>query len=439
MKSAAALFVALLTSTDLSGASENSCLACDREMRKTIESVQAWRRQHDGRYPARLVDLAAAGLMPYEGAICPEVRGESYRASAAHDLVTSRIEGGDPPGYYEYEMSDVVLQSDAVWPWLPPGTRPYTRQKLKTELIRRPLYEQVAMLRCFSHRASAPTEYIKDGKPSRNCAVEGATYWSGQGWEQVWLADVPYCCRDANVLFGLKGPPFFSGSAPELPEALDLRPWSCAFGDHPWWWTCPMFEQGANFQTAATLRPFFAERHGRKVQLGGVEWWIDGLVQLQGRILTDNNNAFREPGLLAFLWERRGLKVGRTFRDASWLQGTVWATRPGETAGWLVWHFADGKTERVAIVYGQTTARFWAEREQETKETGFPIPAWSHRESKDDIDSELKVRIGKDRLLRLYQQTWTNPRPNVVVTSLDFVSNTNSPAAPFIIAVNVHP
>ncbi len=64
-------------------------------------------------------------------------------------------------------------------------------------------------------------------------------------------------------------------------------------------------------------------------------------------------------------------------------------------------------------------------------EGAFPTPVWKYHETKEEA--------GKERWLRLYRQDWTNPRPNVVVTSLDFAGNRESPASPFLIAVNLRP
>jgi len=424
------VFILVRTSRADSLAS-NGTLDCDREMRKTLEALQAWRRTHSGQYPARLSDLKAAGLMRREAGICPEVLREATSADAAHEMATSRVQGGDPPGTYEYELSARVPKSEFDQTWLPPGSFAYTRRDLKVELLKRKFYEQVPILRCNTHRRAAPKESTENSSPFRNCTVDGLVYWSGKLWEQRWLSDVPYCCREANVLFGLKGPPFDSGRSPALTNALDLRPWVCAFGDHPWWWTFPMFDEKPNRQETPQLKAFFREQPGRVVEVAGTRWWIDGLVQLQGRILTDQKNQYKEPGLLAFVWDRTGLQVNKRFNKAIWLQGTVWPASAGETVGWLVWHYTNGVVERVPIVYGQTTARFWGDLAQINSENGFPDPVWKHQESAD--------AVGKERWLRLYKQSWDNPRPNVSVTSLDFVSNRNSPAAPFVVAINVVP
>jgi hypothetical protein len=423
----------LITALPILGRADTAppCLACDREMRKTFEAIQAWRRLHDGRFPGRLADLKTAGLLPVDCAICPDVLRERHGASAARSGVSSSADAADPPGTYEYELSGKVRKSQSDRMFLPDDAPPYTRQDVKTALLRRPFFEQVPILRCSSHREAAPAQFTAKDEGWRNLTVEGKVYWSGRYWEQLWLDDVPYCARDANVLFGLKGPPFHTDRAPTLAGALDLRKWSCAFGDHVWWWTYPMFEQEPNRQVAAHLRPFFQEDHGRVLKLNDTEWWLDGLVQLQGRISSDQQSLYTAPGRLTCAWKKTGAEVGRAFRRASWLQGTVWTAAAGETVGWLVWHYADGATERAPIIYGRNTARFWAEPRQIENEKDFVEPVWRFHETKE--------AVGKERWLRIYRQEWVNPRPEVVVASLDFVSNQDCPAAPFLIAVNVVP
>jgi hypothetical protein len=409
-------------------AGPNPCLECDREMRKTIESLQAWRRLHQGHYPGRIVEVKEAGLLPGNGALCPDWRRERLGANAAHTEATSRTELGDPPGTYEYELSDRVLTSEIQSDFFPSNAPSYTRQDLKAELLRRPFYEQIPLLRCSSHRTEAPPPFAGHEDVRRNITEQGNVYWSRKFWEQLWLGDVPYCARSANVLFGLKGPPFHTDRAPTLPGALDLRPWACASGDSAWWWDVPLF---SDHQIAANLRALFQQQHGRIIEIADTQWWQDGLVQLQGRFRDNNADYFNEPGMLAFVWQRTGLQVEEVFREASWLQGTVWRAPVGDTAGWLVWHYADSTAEQVPITYGKTTGRFWADLDQLNREKDFPEPVWKQRETAE--------AVGKERVVRLFQQTWTNPRPDVLVTSLDFVSNTNSPAAPFLIAVNIKP
>ena len=423
-----AVFFAATPPPVRAGDDTNLCLACDRQMRKVFESIQAWRRLHNGQYPPGLADLNFAGLLPSTGDICPEVLRESPGASAAHGGISSRADSADPPGMYEYDLSAKV-EDDAFF--LPADAKPHTRQDLKTILLRRPFFEQVPILRCSSHRAPAPAKFAGEDDVFRNLTVDGNVYWSGLYWEQQWLDDVPYCARGANVLFGLKGPPFYTDRAPALPQALDLRKWSCAFGDQAWWWDFPMFDEGDQRQVAAGLRPLFQENHGRVLTLAGTDWWLDGLVQLQGRVRQKGETIYNAPGLEAFAWKKTDVAVGRRFKSATWLQGTVWTAEAGETAGWLVWHFSDGDTERVPILYGHDTARFWAEPAQKAGEKNFAEPVWQVHE-----DAQA---AGRERWLRAYRQTWVNPRPAMAVASVDFVSNPACRAAPFLIAINVLP
>jgi hypothetical protein len=426
----AALMI-LLPSAMQAADDANPCLACDREMRKTFESIQAWRRVHNGEYPADIAELKLAGLLPPTGGICPEVLRESAGASAAHGGISSRADSADPPGTYEYEMSAKVDQYENDKMDLPADAKPYTRQDLKAVLLRRPFFEQVPILRCSSHRAVEPKGIPHDETAFRNLTVEGKVYWSGSCWEQCWLDDVPLCAREDNVLFGLKGPPFYTDRAPTLPQALDLRKWSCSFGDQAWWWDSPMFQERIERQKAANLHAFFQENHGRVLTLDGLDWWVDGLVQLQGRISSNIETLYEAPGLKAFVWQKTGVPVARTFTRAAWLQGTVWAANAGETVGWLVWHYSDGSSAQVPIVYGTNTARFWAEPSQIEGEQHFPEPVWRFHEEKE--------AVGRERWLRIYRQEWSNPRPETEVASLDFVSNPACQAAPFLIAVDILP
>lgn len=425
-----ALWTVLLLAAFIGNVQAANHSDCDREMRKTLESIQAWRRQHNGEYPSKLADLRTASLLPANGGICPAALAEAAAADGSHGFVSSVGDGADPAGSYEYELSNTEKwkQDKAHLPGKFPR---YTRQDIKVELLRRPFFEQIPILRCRRHRLEAPIPYREGREPFRNTPVTGVPFWDGELWEQNWLSDVPYCARDVNVIFGLKGPPFYADRSPKSANALDLREWNCAFGDHPWWWTYPMFGQGTDRQTSPHLQPFFQEQHGREIQFGGQSWWLNGLVQLQGRFVRDERNTYIAPTLETFVWERTNLSVFRMVREASWLQGTVWTGREGETTGWLVWRYVDGKAERVPLIYGKATARFWGDLKQIGGEKGFPDPVWKHHETAE--------AVGKERWLRLYQQTWINPRPEVMVKSLDFVSNRDCPASPFLVAVNLTP
>jgi hypothetical protein len=147
---------------------------------------------------------------------------------------------------------------------------------------------------------------------------------------------------------------------------------------------------------------------------------------LQGKVGTD---PFSGPGLIAFVWKKVGLAVNRKIAGAAWLQGTVWTAPLSQTTGWLIWHYEDGNVIHVPMDYGVNTARFWADAHQHQNESGFPEAVWSVHQERSLLQNE--------RWLRLYRQEWSNPHPDVTVVSLDFASNEESPAAPFLVAVNL--
>src|SRR5579871_2517435 len=71
---------ALALSRNLPAAEPNPCLQCDRKLRKTMESIQAWRRLNKGNYPSRLVDLEVSKLLPSDGGRCPDYLREGSLA-----------------------------------------------------------------------------------------------------------------------------------------------------------------------------------------------------------------------------------------------------------------------------------------------------------------------------------------------------------------------
>ncbi len=417
-----------------SAGEESDTLPCDREMRKTIEAMQAFRRQNQGRYPDSLSDLTRHGYLQWRDAACPLNRQGDAQADERANFISSRRLGGDRSGRYEYELSDQVVLNDGSRMFLPADPPPFTRAQLKGELLRRAFSEQVPLLRCDQHRSGpSPASNPDDGR--RNATAYGTIYWSGLYWEQVWIADVPGTSRDLNVFYGLEGPPFYVDRAPALDGAIDFRPWNSAFGDVAWWWELPFFDEGSNRQRTPDLGPFFHHQQGMTRDLGGTSWWLNGLVQVQGEFSeAPGLNRYHQPTSQDHPPSRLDLPIKRHFHAASWLQGTLWTGSPGEPVGFLIWHYEDGTIERVPILYGVHSARFWCDEEQSRDEQlvrNLVSPVWSEHQTRE--------QVGVERQLRLYQQRWTNPHPDVQVTSLDFVAATNSPAAPFLVAMQVTP
>lgn len=407
------------------------CLDCDRQMRKVFEAMQAWRRNHEGTYPSSLADLGGAGLLPQGGEVCPSVSAEQKLANPRSDEQTSTGVGADHRAAYEYELSK---DAEHIMPrdFLPKDFPKKSRMDAKAPLLRRPFANQVPILRCSSHRDLAKQLQRPDATDARrNLTVSGEVYWSGTYWEQNWLNEVPLIARSSQIYFGIQGPPFHSGLAPQLESAIDLRPWITSFGNHTWWWTLPLFELGDRQQPAPSLRPFFDEMSGQVRNVAQTEYWIDGLVQLQGKVAATSETMFDYPGQETFAWGKHDLAINRIFREARWLQATVWRADVGEVAGHLKWHYDDDTFEKVPIIVGVNTNRFWCRREQQPAAPSLE-PVWIHVES---------GVIGKrhDRELRLFEHVWQNPKPGVRVRSLSFESNRECTAAPFLVALSIYP
>jgi hypothetical protein len=404
------------------------CVSCDRQMRKTAEAIQCWRRLNAGTYPASVGELTVAGLSPSGGCVCPDVRSELELASFSHKSQTTSGVGADPFGTYEYELSKRSLR--IVFDQLAGDIAGKTRYDLKSRLLRRDRYEEIPILRCPSHRLTSD-----DDDRWRNLGVNGMSYWSNLYWEMNWLEHVPVIARSEAVLSGLEGPPFISGRESTVPEAIDLSGFINAQGRGTWWWSLPRFDHAQFEQDTPTLGALFHEYWGEKVNFKGVDYWIDGLIQLQGKVMIprssyDPGRLFRYPTKRTFPWEKRNIPVNRKFKSASWLQGTVWRTEEGElVAGWLEWNFEDGSSERVAIEVGKVTGRFWANSSHLKDQADYPEPVWSA--------TERNVNVLGDRRIRVFEQTWINPRSDVLVKSVSFVSNRECTAAPFIVAISV--
>ncbi len=162
-------------------------LPCDRELRKTLESIQSYRRTHNGQYPGALLDLRSLELLPPEGGICPETTAEAQGGNAAHAANTSRGANADPGNMYEYELSARVHREKFSAEYLTPGAPPFTRGEMKKELLRRDNHEQIPLLRCSAHRTAAPAEWARRDDVRRNLTENGSVYWSGRYWELCWV------------------------------------------------------------------------------------------------------------------------------------------------------------------------------------------------------------------------------------------------------------
>lgn len=153
----------------------------------------------------------------------------------------------------------------------------------------------------------------------------------------------------------------------------------------------------------------------------------------RGVILT---RAFEPLGaVFQEIWDRvparvDGIQVHRRVRQIHVLQATCPAmTVPdGTVVGSYIWHFADSTTQEQAIVYGRDLRSWWWLPDQErSTDLERGRLAW--------VGDAPRAAASGARI-RLYLTTYANPRPELEVSHLDFVSKVNQ-AAPFLVAMTV--
>jgi tetratricopeptide (TPR) repeat protein/predicted Ser/Thr protein kinase len=156
------------------------------------------------------------------------------------------------------------------------------------------------------------------------------------------------------------------------------------------------------------------------LNLTGVSFDICGIVQLQGKALMSVRPEFPE--------RVEGLAVGQKARRAHFLHGAAGAGPQGTTIARYVVHYGDGKQQEVPVSYGVEVLDWRQTTNQEPSSLSGATVAWQG----------TLPRWAKEpgKCIRLYRMTWDNPRPEVEVERLDFVSAIED-AAPFLLAITV--
>jgi outer membrane lipoprotein-sorting protein len=150
-------------------------------------------------------------------------------------------------------------------------------------------------------------------------------------------------------------------------------------------------------------------------QFGDVWFDVRGVVQLAGTA---------EPYLRhLYPHAARGIEVRRSFEQLHLLHATGWSALDATHVASVILHYADGEQRAIPILYGYDVRNWWPQpSEPPLNSTGLRL-AWQRPELP-----------GAPR--RLFVSTWNNPRPDVPVLTLDYLSALALPA-PFLVAVTV--
>jgi eukaryotic-like serine/threonine-protein kinase len=151
-----------------------------------------------------------------------------------------------------------------------------------------------------------------------------------------------------------------------------------------------------------------------------VEFDIRGLIQVSGsELATKVGN--RYPASV------RGLRVNRKVARLHFLHATGWVEPEGIAIGAYVLHYADGNQAELPIIYGEDVLDWWNPRTGDDVPPAHAVIVWT---------GSNEATRKSNHHLRLFKRTWDNPRPDVLVTSIDFTS-TMTQCAPFLIAITV--
>jgi hypothetical protein len=146
--------------------------------------------------------------------------------------------------------------------------------------------------------------------------------------------------------------------------------------------------------------------------LDGVPFQLDEIVQLCGVGTKTDTSKFPK--------SIDGIPIKRKCIGLHFLHSTGW-TMPINTAiAAYVVHYSDGGHEEIPVVFGTDTRGFLFSLSDPvtTNDT-----AWYSLTSAKEREN-----------LRLYESTWVNPKPEVAVTAIDFIS-LGTKCAPFLLAI----
>jgi len=153
-------------------------------------------------------------------------------------------------------------------------------------------------------------------------------------------------------------------------------------------------------------------------KLAGTDFDVRGVIQLTG--------TQAEAAGAAFPAAQTGIKLGRKCKRLHFLQAAGWQSEDGKVIGRYVLHYAGGEKASLDVVYGADTLDWW-KGAAETKTPQSATVAWTGT-------NPATEALGTS--LRLFKRAYDNPKPDLTIETLDFVS-TQAESAPFLVALTV--
>jgi hypothetical protein len=204
-----------------------------------------------------------------------------------------------------------------------------------------------------------------------------------------------------------------SAKVPAGEQTIDLRPWQNA--------TLLDSTDGAAGVKENNLAQLSAGVH----TFGGVRFDVEGKIQLLGQPLPKSHSKF--PGRID------GITIRRKCARLQLLQGASALHTPGKKIARLVLHYADGTKADIGIVGGEHVLDWWGPIYNTDAGTGRDTTSPDTELAWSGSNPRIKERA-PDFSLRLYRSAFANPRPDLEIASVDYVS-TLSGAAPFLVGL----
>ncbi|MBI4659577.1 MAG: hypothetical protein HY735_12120 [Verrucomicrobia bacterium] len=357
--------------------------ACRQQLNIIHSAIQEYQKRND-KFPRWLSDLLPDYLHDAEMLSCPFVRNSGNYKKWRKNLISFPV-FGDTLGTYAYEFCTAEV----------PGLSGKTCREHKQRLLEL-IGFGVPIVRCLAHR------------PALNLAYDGTIYQSREYWEDAFVrtASDEIVLHDAFFITGASQ----TGAASKLvrPRGREVGPQMLDLSSH---YNATLMHL-SRIAYEGTLIECFPEGLQK---IDGVDFDIRGLVHLTAK---------RFPA--EFPAKIEGVAVNRACTRIHFLHGAMFdAPRESKIATYII-HYRDGQTNAVPIFYGKDVKTRWFDPRQQS-ELEVPKVAWT---------SPPKKRGPSGDALRLYHMTWVNPRAQVDVTSISFISHL-TPAAPFLVAITL--
>jgi len=163
---------------------------------------------------------------------------------------------------------------------------------------------------------------------------------------------------------------------------------------------------------------------------GGVPFDVEGLIQLGGKSLI---SAFHKN----FPAEVDGIAIHQRFKKIHLLHAGDWVDTAefGTTVARLVLHYENGSQGQIDLVAGRDVFEFWSPLFTTGADPKYARMSPATERAWTGTNRFLEA-LWPDESLTLYKSTFTNPQPDLTVSTVDYVS-TMTGTAPFLVGLTV--